>query len=100
MTNFDKIKNYLGISKRANKVVLGEDFIIDSMRKNKLKFLFIASDIGDSTKKKILNKCEFFNIEYSQIFSREDLSNAVGKENRVMVGIVDEGIVKAIKKLL
>ncbi|WP_369346787.1 L7Ae/L30e/S12e/Gadd45 family ribosomal protein [Apilactobacillus ozensis] len=48
-----KFLNLIGIAKRAGKIVTGEDIILNSIKKNKVHFLLIASDTGSSVYKKI-----------------------------------------------
>lgn len=42
----------LGLAMRANKVVTGEDFCVEGIRKNEIKYVFLASDAGINTTKK------------------------------------------------
>ncbi len=88
----------IGLAMRAGKVVTGEEIVVKSMKK--LKLILLASDAGPNTTKKIETKSNTNNIEVIKVFDREQLSKAIGKNNRVVCGIKDQGFASAIKKLL
>lgn len=85
--------NNLGLAYRAKKIIFGED-ILDNL--DKVKLLIIASDISDKSRKRFLKKCDSYKIKYIDKFSSNEISNALGKDNIKVVGIIDEGF----KKLL
>ena len=43
---------------RAGKVKTGESVILNDLKKNKLKFVIVASDASENTTKVIKNKCD------------------------------------------
>ena len=55
------ILNLLGLAFRAKKVVSGEDFCVEGIRKGEIKYLFLASDAGINTTKKITDKAKYYN---------------------------------------
>lgn len=89
----------IGIANRSRKVVLGETCLVNIQSK-KCKYVFIAKDASDNTKKKYIDKCEFYRIPYNQDFSSDYLSSAIGSYNRMVLGIVDDGFAKKIKELV
>lgn len=89
--------NMLGLASRARKIVTGET-LLTKVRSNDVYLVIIASDASDNSQKKICDKCTFYNIEYIIEGSIDDLSNAIGKSNRVAVGIMDIGFAKKIKE--
>jgi ribosomal protein L7Ae-like RNA K-turn-binding protein len=52
MTNKQKILNMLGLARRAGKLVTGEELVVDEVRKQKAKLVFVASDASENTRKK------------------------------------------------
>ncbi|MFC4387440.1 L7Ae/L30e/S12e/Gadd45 family ribosomal protein [Gracilibacillus marinus] len=92
--------NILGIATRARKCTFGEEQIIKEIQSRKAKVVLIASDIGIQTKKKLTDKCTFYNIPFIFIDDRDTLSQAVGKIGRVAVSINDSGFAKKIMELL
>lgn len=96
--NLQKVLNMIGLATRARKVAMGEEIVVKSLVKCKL--VFLASDAGPNTEKKITTKCNTKGIECIRLFNRDELSKAVGKNNRVVCGIKDQGFANAIRKLL
>ena len=89
MNNF---LNTLGLASRARKIVTGET-LINKIRSNGVYFVVIASDASDNSKKKITDKCTSYNVDYIS-----ELSKAIGKNNRVALGITDRGFAKNLKE--
>ena len=89
----DKALNTLGLAYRAKKTILGEDVL---KLISKVKLLIIASDISEKSKERLIKKCFFYGIDYLDIYSSQQISNALGKNNIKVVGIVDEGFKELI----
>lgn len=93
--------NLLGLAYRAGKCSLGEDAILRDVRSNKAKLVLLANDIGDQTKKKLTDKCSFYEVPLIIVNEgREEFSNAIGKSQRVAIAILDAGFAKKISTLL
>lgn len=91
---------FLGLAVRARKVVLGEHQITKEIQAKKARLILLASDTGEQTRKKITNKCKFYNIPYVFVDDRETLSRAIGSSDRVAVAIMDDGFASKLKSLL
>ena len=93
--------NILGLAYRAGKCSLGEDAILRDVRGEKAKLVLLANDIGPQTRKKLTDKCKFYEVPLVIVEEdRELLSNAIGKSHRVAIAILDAGFAKKIKSLL
>ena len=88
----------IGLATRARKTISGEELVVKSLKR--IELVFLASDAGPNTTKKVTTKCGTNEVRLVQLFSREELSKAIGKNNRVVCGITDKGFANAIKKLL
>lgn len=86
----------LGLAMRARKIVTG-DVLLKNIRQKKVYFVLIAEDASDNTKKKYVDKCTYYQIDYQIHGQIEDISRAIGKENRVALGILDKGFANKIK---
>lgn len=93
----DKILSLLGIANRANKLYLG-DKCLDNM--DKVKYLFIASDASEKSKERYLKKAYYYKVPYNLDYPSDVLSNAIGKHNCKIVGLIDQGFKKTIDKYL
>ena len=94
-----EVLNLLGLAQRAKKIISGEDFCLEGIRNGQIKFLFLANDAGINTTKRITDKARFYNIELDTSFNTIELSNAIGKNNRKVIGITDVGFAKKIKEI-
>lgn len=88
----------LGLCNRANGLVSGEDFVVDMMARKKIYLVFLANDASANTKKMINDKAKTYSVVVDQSFSSEELSKAIGKNNRMVVGITNSGFVKILKE--
>lgn len=95
----NKILNLLGLATRARKVILGEEFVLKQMKNTNLN-VFLASDAGENITKKIINKAYTFNCTVINQFTTDELSKAIGKENRKVMIIDDRGFNKKITEYL
>ncbi|WP_249869747.1 L7Ae/L30e/S12e/Gadd45 family ribosomal protein [Oceanobacillus saliphilus] len=92
--------NIIGLAYRAGKCTLGEESILKDIRSNRAKLVILANDIGPQTKKKLTNKCIYYEVPFIIADDRETLSNAIGKSHRVAIAILDAGFATKIESLL
>ncbi|GEN30467.1 ribosomal protein L7Ae-like RNA K-turn-binding protein [Cerasibacillus quisquiliarum] len=93
--------NLIGLAYRARKCSLGEETIIRDIQEGRAKLVLLANDTGKQTKKKLTDKCHFYNVPlYVVDDDRDTLSKAVGKTDRVAIAILDDGFAKKFKTLL
>lgn len=96
--NKEKSLNLLGLAMRAGKVVTGEELTIGDIRSNKAKYIFVAADASENTRKKIKDKCSYYKVPYNESFLHSELSHAIGK-TRMIIGINDQGFANKFKEL-
>ncbi|MDE7264426.1 MAG: ribosomal L7Ae/L30e/S12e/Gadd45 family protein [Anaeroplasmataceae bacterium] len=94
----DKILNNLGLCQRANGLLSGEDNVCTELASGKIKYIFLANDASENTKKRIRDKASFYHIELDESYTSLELSHSIGKENRMVIGIVNQGFLKILKK--
>lgn len=98
MTNY---LNIVGLCFRAGKCTIGEDAILKSVRNRKAELVLLAQDIGDQTKKKLTDKCTYYQVPFLIVKEdRDTLSQAIGKSQRVAVAILDKGFAEKIQSLV
>lgn len=95
----NNVTNILGLATRARKIVTGE-MVLNAIRSHSAKLVVIAEDASDNTKKRLIDKCTFYNVEYVFIESSAILSQAIGKNNRMAIAINDLGFAEKIKNYL
>lgn len=89
------IEGLLGLAFAAKKLVYGEK-AMESIRLQKALLVVLADDVAPNSKKKILDKCAYYQVPVKLGISREVLSRSIGKHDIVMVSIIEEGFAKKI----
>lgn len=98
MLNRQKQLNLLGLSTKAGKLVSGEETVLADIKKRQVKLVIVANDCSDNTKKKIVDKCSFYNIPYIEQFTTAEISYSIGKK-RSIVAFADSGFASSFQKL-
>ena len=93
-------QSFLGLANRARKVISGEELVINEVRKNKAKLVLVSADASANTIKKVSDKCSFYKVPLKHVRDRYALGQAIGKDARVVVAIVDEGFAKKMMTML
>jgi ribosomal protein L7Ae-like RNA K-turn-binding protein len=97
--NREKVLNLLGLAMRAGKLVTGEELTLTDIRSNKAKFVFVAADASANTRKKIKDKCSYYNVPVDESFTQAEISHAIGR-TRMIIGINDQGFATKFKELI
>lgn len=95
-----KINNYLnllGLASRARCLASGET-LLKMIASKQVYLVLIARDASQNSLKKITNKCQYYQVDYFIVDTTDVLSKAIGKNNRVAVGITEQGFANKIKK--
>ena len=94
----NKILNNLGLCFKAGKLIHGTDSVILGIQTKKVKLIFLANDASENTKKKIKDKANYYSVEVNEEYTSSELSGAIGKNGRMVLGIADENFLKILKK--
>ena len=95
----DRFAGMLGLAMKAGAVSSGEFAAEKSVKSGSSKLVIIAEDASAGTKKKFMNMCEYYGVQFYIHSSKEGLGAALGKEERSVVSVTDQGFAGAIKKL-
>ena len=95
----------LGFAMRAGKLVVGTDLTLRAIAsggKGRVELVLITSDLSEATRKRVINKCEFYKAELRELtLSSAELGDLLGKTFApVTVGVMDEGFATEIKKAI
>lgn len=96
----DKIFNFMGLAMRARKLTTGEELVINEIRKNKVRLVIVSSDASANTKKNITNKCHSYRVKCVEFGTRYELGYAIGKDERVIIGVTDTGFAKKLETMI
>lgn len=96
----DKILSLLGLCRRAGKVTIGNDAVIDMVIKQKAKLVILAKDLSENTAKKILINSHRYNVKTLTLNrTKNELSAALGKFCAV-ISINEIGFANKLKELI
>ncbi len=93
----DRVLSYIGIARKAGKLIFGTDAVCDALRRGGKNPVFAASDISPATEKKLTDKCTFYGVKLIRLGAdTASLGHAIGKTGTVAaVYISDGGLAKA-----
>ena len=89
--NRSKSLGTLGLAMKSGNVVSGEFLTEQAIR---------AGTASDNTKKKFCNSCSYYQVPLAIKFDKDTLGNAIGKEFRASLAVLDQGFASAISKNL
>lgn len=96
----DRILSMLGLAAKAGKIASGE-FSTEKAVKSGSAFLVIVSEeASKNTKKMFQNMCSFYHVPIYLYASKEALGNAIGKQFRASLAVLDEGFAKSLGEKL
>ncbi|MBP3951997.1 YlxQ family RNA-binding protein [Bacillus suaedae] len=90
----------LGLAARARKLVTGEELVLKEVRRQSVNVVILSADAAEQTKKKVLDKCSHYNIPVRIVSDRQELGQAIGKVERVVIGVMDVGFAKKMITLI
>ncbi|MCM3713235.1 YlxQ family RNA-binding protein [Alkalihalobacillus oceani] len=91
---------FLGLAARARKLVTGEELVLKEVRRGSVRLILLSADAAEQTKKKVLDKCSYYNVPVRLVADRRTLGQAIGKAERVVIALTDEGFAKKMTALL
>jgi ribosomal protein L7Ae-like RNA K-turn-binding protein len=96
----NKFLSLLSLSQRAGKLVSGEFSCERALQKEEAFLVIVSEDASDNTKKKFVNKSFFYEIPCFVYGDREEMSNAIGKQNRTSMVIIDVNFAKQLEEII
>lgn len=90
----------LGIAKKASKIAIGYDPVIEAIMKGNVVLVLFSSDISPKSAKGITLAAEYDGIPVvTTQFTMEEIGFAIGKRSGIL-GLTDLGIANKLEKLL
>lgn len=102
-TELTHLLGFLGLCRRAGRMVLGTPLVCEELAKKKKPDLVLySSEASEATRKRIENKCRFYGVEaISLSVSTGDLAHALGKRGDLAaIAVTDGGFGRAIRDKL
>ncbi|MFY9279833.1 MAG: ribosomal L7Ae/L30e/S12e/Gadd45 family protein [Caldicoprobacterales bacterium] len=85
----DKIYQFIGLSKRAGKLVSGAYSVEQAIKSGKAKLVIISKDASTNTSKKFTELCKTRGIDIVKIGSKQALGQSIGKPERALLAVTD-----------
>ncbi len=95
-----RLLSALGLAQKAGKLASGDTAVQMAVKSGKAKFLLIAADAAENSRKNMKNMAESYGIPVDECASRELLGSAIGRAQRSAVAVLDKGFATMIKKTL
>ena len=95
----NKILGLLGLTAKAGRIAFGADSVEQDCKRRKDRLLLVATDASERTKKKFEEIAEEYTIPLLVTETIEDLSKAIGKSNKAVVGVKDNHLASEIQKI-
>ena len=95
----EKLSGFLGLSRKAGKIVFGFDMTVEAMRKKTAKLVLLSNDCSERTARNIKRIAEENKTEILILpLSMDEIGYAVAKRVGVL-SVCDSGFSKKIKEL-
>ena len=95
----NKFFQFLGIAKKAGKIVSGYNKCEDAIVHRKIYLLIISEEVSENTKNKFNNYCLKYKIPILSGSTKEDMGNYTGSSEINLIGISDKKIADQLIKL-
>ena len=87
-----------GIAMKAGKITSGSNMVEESIRYGKAYLVIISEDASENTKKRISDKCSYYDVPYIINGTMDELGHMIGKEARSVISVDDENFASQILK--
>lgn len=85
---------------KAGKVASGEFSTEKMVKIGKARLVLVAETASENTKKKFRDMCTYYEVPYYEFGTKELLGNAIGKEFRASLAVIDQNLAQALEKQL
>ncbi len=100
MENNKRILGLLGLCTKAGGICFGTDACTDLIIKKKIKLLLVAKDASDRTRRNFEYICNSNGVKIYFVGTIEELSKAIGKNNKAVIGIKNKNFAEQIEKII
>lgn len=100
MLTSNKVCGLLGLATRAGKVTFGTDACVSDIEKNKIDLIIVGTDASERTKSKFKDLCSSKGVKFLEHLTIEEISHAIGKNNKAVIGIKDVNFANEIEKII
>lgn len=92
-----RVLRLLGLGVRSRGAVIGVEQVRESAKKNKVAFAVVAADASKNSLDKIVPLLNARRVRFIEVPSAVELGRAVGRDQTVVVGIVDRQLAAGVR---
>ena len=96
----ERILSSIGLSYRAGILTSGFDAVELAIRSGAVEMLIISSDGSEKQKEKLIRAAKEEDVVFRKFGTAEELGRAIGKDNRIAIAILDQGMGKKLASLI
>ena len=96
--NETKFKNLLGMAQRADKLLSGDFVAEKAIKRGTIPLALLATDCAKNNAEKYIWLTQQYEVPLRSVLTKAELGHAIGKEQRAIVLVNDEGFAKAMLK--
>lgn len=94
----DKLLSLIGLAQKAGKIASGEFSTEKAVKSGNAFCVIVALDASDNTKKNFNDMCTYYQVPIYYYGNKVSVGNAIGKEFRASLAVLDEGFAKSVAK--
>ena len=94
----EKILGMIGLAKRARALCGGAFLTEEAIKSGKARFVIVACDASEKSKKNIINSCEYYKVPYVEFSDMLSLGKVTGGGEKAVLTITDSNFAKALKE--
>ena len=94
MTN--KLFGYLGFAAKSRNMVFGNSKAEEAVASGKACFVLVAEDASESTRARIIKKCDEAGVRSAVYGTSDEISNVTGRPGTAVFCVTDKGFGEAI----
>ncbi len=95
-----RVFGLLGIAMKAGKIACGTESVTETIERGKANLVMISEDASDKSKTNMKFLCNKNNIKIIEFGTIEEISKAIGKQNKSVVSIKDKNLGEEIYKII
>lgn len=96
----ERILSTIGLSFRASLLTSGFDAVELAMRSGAVELLILSQDGSGKQKEKLERVAKDEEVSFRTFGTAEELGRAIGKDSRIAIAILDQGMGKKLKDLI
>ena len=98
--NEQRILSFLGLATKAQRTVSGPDAVLEAIFRERACLVLVAGDSSEGTAEKIAFYAGQAGIPFCRFSTRENLGKFLGKTERAVACVTDEGFAGRLIELL